>query len=63
MTKRNLFEELKQGIGEINQFRAGKLTLKTYRVEEAPRVEVTLEIIRETRERLNRGAIPDLHKD
>lgn len=31
--KRSLFEELKQGIEEINQWRAGKITLKTYTVE------------------------------
>ncbi|WP_306537113.1 DNA-binding transcriptional regulator [Geobacter sp.] len=53
MKKRNLFEELTQGIEEINQFRAGKVTLKTYRVEKVPKVEVTPELIKETRERLN----------
>lgn len=53
MKKRNLFEELTQGIEEINQFREGKITLKTYRVEKTPRFEVTPELIRETRERLN----------
>lgn len=51
--KRNLFEELTQGIEEINQFRAGKITLKTYRVEKTPKIEVTPELIKETRERLN----------
>ncbi|QSV45013.1 helix-turn-helix domain-containing protein [Geobacter benzoatilyticus] len=53
MKKRNLFEELTQGIEEINQFREGKITLKTYRVEKTPKVEVTPELIKETRERLN----------
>lgn len=53
MKKRNLFEELAQGIEEINQFRAGKVTLKTYRVENTPKVEVTPKLIKETRERLN----------
>jgi len=51
--KRNIFEELAQGIEEINQHLAGKITLKTYTVESRPMQEVTPEIIRETREKLN----------
>ncbi len=53
MTKRNLFEELKQGIEEINQWREGKITLKTYKVEKSAKAEVSPALIRETRERLN----------
>jgi len=53
MKKRNLFEELKEGIDEITRFRSGKLTLKNYRVDKTPQMEVTPEVIRETRERLN----------
>ncbi len=52
-TKRNLFTELVQGIDEINQHLADKITLKTYTVESQSMPEVTPEIIRETRERLN----------
>ena len=51
--KRNLFEELVQDIEEINQHLAGKITLKTYTVESRPMQEVTPELIRETREKLN----------
>ena len=51
--KRNIFEELVQGIEEINQHLAGKITLKTYTVESRPMQEVTPELIRETREKLN----------
>lgn len=51
--KRNLFEELKQGIEEINQHLVGKITLKTYRVESKKMPEVTPEMIKDTRERLN----------
>lgn len=51
--KRDIFEELAQGIEEINQHLAGKITLKTYTVESRPMQEVTPEIIRETREKLN----------
>ena len=51
--KRNLFEELIQGIEEINQHLADKITLKNYSVESKTMPEVTPEIIRDTRERLN----------
>jgi putative transcriptional regulator len=51
--KRNLFEELVQGIEEINQHLEGKITLKTYRIESTARPEITPEIIRNTREQLN----------
>ena len=51
--KRRLFYELVQGIEEINQHLAGKITLKTYTVNPAPKPELTPEIIRDTREHLN----------
>ncbi len=51
--KRRLFDELVQGIEEINQHLAGKITLKTYTVERTPKPEVTPEVIRETRENLH----------
>lgn len=51
--KRRLFDELVQGIEEINQHLAGKITLKTYTVERTPKPEVTPELIRETREKLH----------
>lgn len=51
--KRRLFDELVQGIEEINQHLAGKITLKTYTVERTPKPEVTPEVIRETREKLH----------
>lgn len=52
-TKRNLFEELVQGIEEINQHLADKITLKTYTLESKHMPEVTPELIRDTREKLN----------
>ena len=52
-TNRRLFDELVQGIEEINQHLAGKITLKTYKVERAPKPEVTPQVIRDTREKLN----------
>ncbi len=51
--ERNLFEELIQGIEDINQHLAGKITLKTYKVEQTTKPEVTPALIRDTRERLN----------
>ncbi len=51
--KRRLFDELVQGIEEIKQWEAGKITLKTCTVEPIPKPEVTPEIIRDTREHLN----------
>jgi putative transcriptional regulator len=46
--KRSLFEELKQGIEEINQHLAGKITLKSYTLESKKMPEITPK-----RERLN----------
>ena len=53
MKKRRLFDELVEGIGEINQHLGDKITLKNYRVERTQKPEVTPEVIRETREKLN----------
>lgn len=51
--KRNLFEELKQGIQEIKKHKAGKITLRTYKVEKRPSPTVTPAIILDTREKLH----------
>ena len=51
--KPRLFDELMEAIDDINQWREGKITLKTYTVERTPKPEVTPELIRETREKLN----------
>jgi putative transcriptional regulator len=51
--KRRLFDELVQGIEEINQHLAGKITLKTYTVEPVKKPEMTPELIRDTREQLH----------
>jgi putative transcriptional regulator len=51
--KRNLFDELKQGISEINDYRAKKITLRTEPITEKslPRLEPSF--IQLTRETLN----------
>jgi putative transcriptional regulator len=51
--KRNLFEELKQGIREINEHKAGKITLRTHKLEKKPRPTITPKLIIETREKLH----------
>lgn len=51
--KRNLFDELVEGIEEVNQHLASKITLKTYTLESKTMPEITPEIIRDTREKLN----------
>ncbi len=51
--KRNLFKELVEAFDELKQWKEGKITLKTYKVEQTTRPEVTPEVIRDTRERLN----------
>jgi putative transcriptional regulator len=53
MSKRSLFAELAQGLEEIERFKRGKLTLKSYKVPLETEFEVTADIIRDTRERLN----------
>ena len=51
--KRSLFEELKQGIEEINANKAGKITLRTYKVKNKPPLKINPEMIRDTREKLH----------
>ncbi len=51
--KRNLFEELEQGIKEIKAHKMGKITLRTHTFEKKPRPKVSSAIIRETREKLH----------
>jgi putative transcriptional regulator len=51
--KRNLFEELKQGIEEIKAHKAGKVTLRTYTIKQKPRPRVSAGFIRKTREELH----------
>jgi putative transcriptional regulator len=51
--KRNLFEEIKQGIQEIKDYKAEKITLRTHKIEKKPRPTVSPAIILDTRERLH----------
>lgn len=51
--KPRLFDELVQAFDELKEWKEGKITLKTYKVEPSPKPEVTPDIIRETREQLH----------
>lgn len=53
VAKKRLFNEIMEAVEDINQWREGKLTLKTYTVEKNSMPEVTPEIIKDTREMLN----------
>ena len=50
--KRNLFDELMQGIDAMGEQREGKITLRTHEVEELPPLQIEADLIRDTRERL-----------
>ena len=49
MSKRNLFEELKQGLNEAKEHNQGKLTLRTHEVEKK-NIGITPDEIRSIRE-------------
>lgn len=51
--KRNLFEELKQGILEIKDHKARKITLRTHKIEKKPYPTLTPKLILDTREKLH----------
>ena len=51
--KRNLFDELMDGVESMQQEREGKITLRTHEVEDLPPLEINAEIIRETREQMH----------
>ena len=53
MKKRKLFNEIMDGINSMALERKKKITLRSYNSEEAMPFEITPEIIRETREKLN----------
>jgi putative transcriptional regulator len=51
--KGRLIDELMEAVEDIDKWREGKITLKTYTLESKPISEITPEIIRDTREKLN----------
>ena len=53
MTKRNLFDELMQGVEDLKLERTGKVTLKTAMLEDKPRPVITAKEIVQLRESLH----------
>lgn len=51
--KRNLFEEIKQGIREIEDHKTGKITLRTHKLEKKPRPTISPKLILDAREKLH----------
>lgn len=52
MAKRNIFDELMEGVAAMKSHRESKLTLRTYKVEPKPLPRVDSKLIKETREKL-----------
>ncbi len=52
-SKRNLFEELKQGIEDIDAYKADKMTLRTYTAKKKSQPQVDAGFIRKLREKLH----------
>jgi putative transcriptional regulator len=52
-TKRNIFGELMDGVGEMRAHREGRLTLRSHRVESKPLPALTADEVRQIRERLD----------
>ncbi len=53
MAKRNLFDELMEGVAAMKGHRAGKITLRSYKVEPRELPEVKPKMIKQVRARLH----------
>lgn len=51
--KRNLFEELKQGLEEIKAHKEKKITLRTHVIQKKPHLTLNAGLIRKTREKFH----------
>ena len=52
MAKRDILDELMEGVAAMKSHREGKLTLRSYNVDPAPLPKVDSKLIRDTRKRL-----------
>jgi putative transcriptional regulator len=52
MSKRQIFDEMIEGVAAMKSHREGKITLRTYKIEAAPLPRVDSKLIRETRKKL-----------
>jgi len=50
--RRNLFDELMEGVDAMEQEREGKITLRSHEVEDLPPLEIEAELIRDTRKQM-----------
>ena len=50
--KRNIADEILEGLHAIKTHYEGKITLRTFKIEEPPLPEIDAQLIRDTRERL-----------
>jgi putative transcriptional regulator len=53
MAKRNLFDELMQGVAEMKSQREGKITLRSYQGKVSPLPKVDSKMLRDTRKKLH----------
>lgn len=53
MSKRNLFDELMQGVGNMEEHRTGKITLRQSTVAKKPTPDISALEIRDLREKLH----------
>ncbi len=52
MLRRNIFDELMEGVSAMKSHREGKITLRSYKIEPKPLPKVDSKVIKETREKL-----------
>jgi len=53
MKKRNMFKELSEALEDIKLYKKGKITLRQYEVKEPAKLEVSADVIKDTREKLH----------
>lgn len=51
--RRSLIKELQQGVEDIEEYKKGKITLRTHSFENKPQPKIDAKLIRNTREQLN----------
>lgn len=53
MAKRKIFDELMEGVAAMKSHREGKLTLRSYKIEQEALPKVDSKLIKDTRKKLN----------
>ena len=53
MAKRNIFNELAEGVAAMKSHREGKITLRSFKIDPKPLPKVDSKLIKETREKLH----------